>query len=68
MTFDHAYDGLKTGDGKPAAGFEIASEDGMFRPADVEIGKDTVTLTSKFITEPVSTRYDWSSPRCSPGR
>lgn len=59
VTFDHADAGLKTSDGKAVAGFEIASEDGVFRPADVEIGKDTVTLTSKLITEPVSARYGW---------
>lgn len=59
VRFDHADEGLKTSDDKPVAGFEIAGEDGMFRPADVEIGKDIATLTSKQIAEPVSTRYGW---------
>lgn len=61
VTFDHADEGLRTSDGKPVAGFEISGEDGVFRPADVEIGKDkdTVTLNSNFIVEPVSARYGW---------
>ena len=58
-TFDHADVGLKTSDGKPAAGFEIAGADGVFQPAEVEIVKHTVTLTSRLVTEPVSARYGW---------
>ena len=59
MTFDHADEGLKTSDGKPATGFEIAGADGIFRPADVEVGKDTIALSNTFIAQPVSARYSW---------
>ncbi len=59
VTFDHADKGLKTSDGKPVAGFEIAGADGVFRPADVAIEKDSATLTSKLVADPVSARYGW---------
>ncbi len=59
VTFDHADEGLKASDGKPLAGFEIAGKDGVFRPADVEVGKDAITLTSILVTEPDSARYGW---------
>lgn len=58
VTFDHA-DGLKAIDGKPVAGFEIASADGKFQPAGVEIRMDGVTLASRLVAEPVSARYGW---------
>ncbi len=59
VTFDHTDGGLKTSNGKPVDGFEIAGADGKFQPAEVAIGKDVVTMTSKFIAEPVSARYGW---------
>jgi sialate O-acetylesterase len=31
----------------------------VFRPAEVEVGKDVVTLTNKQVAEPVSARYGW---------
>lgn len=59
VNLDHTEEGLKTSDGKTVAGFEIAGEDGVFRPAEVEVGKDVVTLTNKQVAEPVSARYGW---------
>lgn len=59
VTFDHADGGLQTGDGKPAAGFEIAGEDGVFRPAEGKIEKGAVALTSPLVTTPVAARYGW---------
>ncbi len=59
VTFDHPDAGLKTSNGRSAAGFEIAGEDGMFRAADVEIGRDTITLTNNIIAQPVTARYGW---------
>lgn len=59
VTFDHADEGLKTSDGKPAAGFEIAGEDGVFWPAEVAAGIDAVTLTSARVAAPRSARYGW---------
>jgi sialate O-acetylesterase len=63
VKFDHCEAGLKTSDGQPAAGFEIAGDDGMFRTAEVEIGQETVTLTSPQITQPAAARYGWQ-PNC----
>lgn len=59
VTFDHANAGLKTSDGKPVAGFEIAGEDAVFRPTEVVIGKDAVTLSSALVPNPCKARYGW---------
>jgi sialate O-acetylesterase len=59
VTFDHADGGLATSDGKPPEGFEIAGADAVFHPASVVIGKDSVTLTSKEVPEPLKARYGW---------
>ncbi|MBA4191632.1 MAG: hypothetical protein C0467_26940 [Planctomycetaceae bacterium] len=50
---------MKTSDGKPVAGFEIAGDDGVFWPAEIKIGKDAVTLTSVLVTNPRLARYGW---------
>jgi sialate O-acetylesterase len=59
VTFDHADEGLKTSDAKPPTGFEIAGADGVFQPCEVAFGKETVTLTSQAVPEPISVRYGW---------
>lgn len=58
VEFDHTDAGLKTSDGAPA-NFEIAGADGVFMPAEVQLGNDVVTLTNELITQPVSARYGW---------
>jgi sialate O-acetylesterase len=40
-------------------GFELAGEDKVFKPADAEIEKDTVIVTSAEVPEPVAVRYAW---------
>lgn len=41
------------------AGFELAGEDKVFKPAEAKIEKDTVLVTSAEVAEPVAVRYAW---------
>jgi sialate O-acetylesterase len=60
IEFDHVYDGLRTSDGGPLRGFEIAGEDGVFRPAFAEIDDgDEVELSHPDIENPTAVRYAW---------
>ena len=59
--FDAAAAGLKTRDGKPVGGFEIAGADGKFVPATATIEGETIVVTSPDVKAPVSMRYAWSN-------
>ena len=54
VTFDHA-DGLTC-----TKGFEIATYDGMFYPADIKIEGDKIHLSSPSVKNPTFVRYGWS--------
>lgn len=54
LRFDHA-DGLTC-----TRGFEIASSDGLFHPADIKIEGDKITLSSPSVKNPTAVRYGWS--------
>ncbi len=41
------------------AGFELAGEDKVFKPASAKIEKNTVIVTSTEVPEPVAVRYAW---------
>ncbi len=41
------------------AGFELAGEDKVFKPAEAKIDKDTVVVTSAEVPAPVAVRYAW---------
>ncbi len=41
------------------AGFELAGEDKVFKPASATIEKNTVIVTSTEVPEPVAVRYAW---------
>jgi sialate O-acetylesterase len=41
------------------AGFELAGEDKVFKPADAKIEKDTVVVTNAEVPAPVAVRYAW---------
>ena len=60
VSFAHVGGGLKTRDGKPLAGFEIASADGKFVPAKAAIEGDKVVVTSKDVAVPTQARFGWS--------
>ena len=53
LCFDHA-DGLTC-----SRGFEIASSDGLFYPADIKIEGDKILLSSSSVKNPVVVRYGW---------
>jgi len=56
VEFDHAA-GLKTTDGAPPTGFQLAGKDLKWLPADAVIKGNTVELTAAGVTEPVFVRY-----------
>lgn len=63
--FDHAGRGLSAREG-PLRGFEIASADRKFVPADARIDGSTVVVSSASVPNPVYVRYAWSDdPACN---
>ena len=61
LTFDFAYEGLYAKGALPT-GFAIAGEDKVFHWASAEIsGKDTVSVSSPQVAQPVAVRYGWAS-------
>jgi len=59
VAFDSA-EGLKTKDGGPVAGFEIAGDDKKYVPATAVITGDGVMVHADTVPNPKTTRYDWS--------
>jgi sialate O-acetylesterase len=65
VTFDHTAGGLVARSGK-LGGFELAGEDGKFRPAAATITGDAVELRADGVTSPHAARYGWANdPRCT---
>jgi len=63
ITFDHDTD-LRTTDGSPPLGFEIAGADGNFQPATARIISGDINLTSSAVPAPRFVRYAWrNDPR-----
>ena len=60
VTFEYAEGGLKSSDGKPLTGFEIAGADHVFHPATAVIDKDAVLVSSPEVKEPVAVRFAWT--------
>ncbi|MFK7851494.1 MAG: sialate O-acetylesterase [Akkermansiaceae bacterium] len=60
IKFDHA-EGLKSRDGKPIGGFEIAGADNEWKPAEATIAGSDVVLKNKDISKPTQARYAWKS-------
>jgi sialate O-acetylesterase len=58
--FDHVQSGL-VAKGGVLTGFEIASSDGKFVPADAVIEGDHVSVSSPAVKDPAVVRYAWSS-------
>ncbi len=57
VSFKHANGGLKTITGGPLTGFEVASSDRKWRPAEAKIIGETVLVSSPEISQPVALRY-----------
>jgi sialate O-acetylesterase len=58
--FTRVGSGLATRDGKSPDWFEIAGEDGLFKPAQTRIDKNTVVLSHADMAKPAVMRYAWS--------
>lgn len=58
LTFDYA-DGLSTADGKHPLTFEIAEEEGLYKPAEARIEGNTVVVMAEGVTHPRFVRYGW---------
>jgi sialate O-acetylesterase len=57
--FDNAGLALKTRDGGPVAGFQIAGADGTYVPATARIDGASVVVSSQDVENPQSVRYAW---------
>jgi sialate O-acetylesterase len=60
INFDYAQCGLKSADGKPLTGFEIAGADKVFHPATAEIDGETVLVSAPDVKKPVAVRFAWT--------
>ena len=58
LTFDYAS-GLSTADGKHPATFEIAEEEGVYKPAEARIEGNTVVVMAAGVAHPRFVRYGW---------
>ena len=66
VTFKHANGGLKTGDGGPVKGFEVAGADQQWKSATAIVAGDKVTSSNPEIAAPVAVRYAWRDlPDCN---
>lgn len=58
ITFDYG-DGLRTSDGQPIRTFEIASQEGLYYPAQAEVYEGKVKVWNDQVTHPRFVRYGW---------
>jgi sialate O-acetylesterase len=59
LRFSHAS-GLRTSDGRPVKGFEVAGADGKFVWANARIEDGTIIVSNDAIETPVAVRYAWA--------
>jgi sialate O-acetylesterase len=59
VRFGHAA-GLRSRDGQPLRGFEVAGEDRRFHPATATIYRESVALASPRVARPVAARFAWT--------
>lgn len=59
VSFSYAEGGLASNDGAPLNWFELAGEDGNFRPAKAVIDGSTVVVSHPDIRNPVAVRFGW---------
>ncbi|HWL10447.1 MAG TPA: sialate O-acetylesterase [Planctomicrobium sp.] len=59
VLFENTAGGLKSRDGKPLTGFEIAGKLGEWKAAAAKIDGDRVILTAEGITDPNAVRFAW---------
>jgi len=51
--------GMKSSDGKPLAGFEVAGKDDLFYPAEAVVDGERVKVSSSKVKTPSKVRYGW---------
>ena len=51
--------GMRSSDGKPLAGFELAGKDGVFYPAEAVVDGEQIKLFSPRVNLPCEVRYGW---------
>ena len=57
---------MKTKDGGPVKGFQIAGADQQWKSAEAKIDGDKVIVSSSEVTQPVAVRYAWKDwPDCN---
>lgn len=59
LVFEHA-DGLRSKDGQPLRGFEIAGANRVFEPAAAAINDGKIVVSSPGVAKPVAVRFAWS--------
>lgn len=59
LSFDHVGGGLVSRDGNALSRFTIAGEDQQFHPAEAQVVKETVIVTSAAVEKPVAVRFAW---------
>lgn len=59
LRFSHVGSELKSRDGQPIKGFEIAGEDGNYVAAEAKIDGQTVVVSAANVEKPVSVRFAW---------
>ncbi len=59
VSFQYAEGTLKSADGKPLTGFEIAGADRVFHPATAKIEGGTVLVSAPEVKKPLAVRFAW---------
>jgi sialate O-acetylesterase len=66
IRFNHAAGGLRTADGGPLRGFEVAGADRRFVAAAARIDGDSVVVDADGVAAPLAVRYAWrDDPSCN---
>jgi len=60
ISFDFAQKGLRISDNKNS-GFELAGSDGIYYPADIVVGSNSITVKSSLVNNPVNVRYGYAN-------
>ncbi|RRN76372.1 sialate O-acetylesterase [Pseudoxanthomonas sp. SGD-10] len=59
VNFNYTGKGLKSSDGKPITGFELAGKDGTYYPADVKLKKHKLVLQHDNVKNITAVRFAW---------
>lgn len=59
VSFKHTNGGLKSINGGPLTGFQIAGADQQWKTAEATIHGETVVISSPEVAQPVAVRYAW---------